>query len=381
MAVNFHIVGDAYVDFFSFLDGDWPESGGDSRLAQPVKCYAGGSAVNTATHLKSLIRNFTADSKPEVILHTVLNPDDHYGQMLIDHTVEHDIPINNCRKEHEDTLSTGHCIAIISEGERSFMTHQGVIENFDADDLDVEKIASTPTHLHLHIAGFYNIPGFWDGKLKRKLQLIRDRRKEMYPGKHTTISLVTQHDATRKWDGGLCDLYPLLDFVLMNDLEARSIIRTRSESHKRIEFEHEHMQWADYFGGQHPTTNTIVTRGEKGSVALRGKKILSKQKPIVMKSVDPTGAGDSFTAGFMYGLWSWKPLTLRNNAEKNNDEWTIEGIEEGMRWGVSLASATVMIPGASIPPHNTDIKKFLDEAKEPEYPVFENGYSQLSSCY
>ena len=108
----------------------------------------------------------------------------------------------------------------------------------------------------------------------------------------------------------------------------------------------------DYFGGQYPTTNTIVKGGEKGSVALRGKKILSKQKPIVMKSVDPTGAGDSFTAGFMYGLWSWKPLTLRNNAEKNNDEWTIEGIEEGMRWGVSLASATVMIPGASIQYHH-----------------------------
>ena len=31
--------------------------------------------------------------------------------------------------------------------------------------------------------------------------------------------------------------------------------------------------------------------------------------------------------------------------------------------------------------YNTDIKEFLDEAKEPEYPVFENGYSQLSSYY
>ena len=73
---------------------------------------------------------------------------------------------------------------------------------------------------------------------------------------------------------------------------------------------------------------------KRGNRIRRLKKILSKQKPIVMKSVDPTGAGDdSFTAGFMYGLWSWKPLTLRDNAEQNNDEqWTIEGIEEGMRW-------------------------------------------------
>ena len=57
----------------------------------------------------------------------------------------------------------------------------------------------------------------------------------MYPGKNTTISLVTQHDATRKWDGGgLCDLYPLLDFVLMNDFRGQEyIIRTGSESHKK----------------------------------------------------------------------------------------------------------------------------------------------------
>lgn len=402
--VTFHVVGDAYVDFFSFLDGEWPESGGDSRLSEPVKCYAGGSSVNTATHLKALIRNFTAESKPKppVILHTVLNPDDQYGQMLLDHSKNHEIPIDNCRKEG-DTATTGHCIAIVSGGERSFMTHQGVVENFTADDLDVEEIVSTPTHLHLHLAGFYNIPGFWNGKLKRKLEAVRKQRKERFPDKNTTISLVTQHDATREWDGGLSDLFPLLDFVLMNDLEARSIIRCGSDSEDRVDFEHEHLQWADYFGGLHPTSNAIVTRGEKGSVALRGKKILSKQKPIVMSSIDPTGAGDSFTAGFIFGLWSWRLTTQKKEEtnenenenenkidnDKNNDSdnddnecaWPTEAIEEGMRWGVSLASAAVMIRGASIPPDGSEIQKFLEQAKEPEYPVFENGYSQLSSCY
>lgn len=292
------------------------------------------------------------------------------------------------------------------------MTHQGVVENFTADDLDVEEIASTPTHLHLHLAGFYNIPGFWNGTLKRKLEAVREMRKERFPDKNTTISLVTQHDATKEWDGGLSDLFPLLDFVLMNDLEARSIIRSerRRTSEQKTnttgstrfghDFEHEHLEWADYFGGLHPTSKTIVTRGEKGSVAMQGKKILSKQKPIVMNSIDPTGAGDSFTAGFLFGLWSWKlegldtdtddPPTTNTKSETNtgietneNDEdtWPTEAIEEGMRWGVSLASAAVMIRGASVPPDGSEIQKFLGQAKEPEYPVFENGYSQLSSCY
>lgn len=412
-AVTFHVVGDAYVDFFSFLDGDWPESGGDSRLGEPVKCYAGGSSVNTATHLKTLISNFTAEPKPEVVLHTVLNPDDQYGQMLLDHATKYDIPVDN-RKREGDTSTTGHCIAIVSGGERSFMTHQGVVENFTADDLDVERIASTPTHLHLHLAGFYNIPGFWNGTLKRKLEAVREMRKERFPDKNTTISLVTQHDATKEWDGGLSDLFPLLDFVLLNDLEARSIIRTGRRrtflqnneiiNGQRFDdlddfdfdskFEHEHLEWADYFGGLHPTSKTIVTRGEKGSVALRGKKILSKQKPIVMSSIDPTGAGDSFTAGFLFGLWSWKlegmespqaaatksqssaettTESKHHNSDVNvdvdvDDTWPTEAIEEGMRWGVSLASAAVMIRGASVPPERSEIQKFLEQAKEPEYP-------------
>ena len=404
--VTFHVVGDAYVDFFSFLDGDWPESGGDSRLGEPVKCHAGGSSVNTATHLKALITNFTAEPKPEVVLHTVLNPDDQYGQMLMDHATKHNIPVDN-RKREGDTSTTGHCIAIVSGGERSFMTHQGVVENFTAEDLDVEEFASTPTHLHLHIAGFYNIPGFWNGALKQKLEAVREKRKERFPDKNTTISLVTQHDATKEWDGGLSDLFPLLDFVLMNDLEARSIISSeRRRSYLRQQnsaggedqralighhFEHEHLEWADYFGSLHPTSKAIVTRGEKGSVALRGNKILSKQKPIVMNSIDPTGAGDSFTAGFIFGLWSWKLGSLDSgssallgaannnptNSESNqqciddsddNDTWPIEAIEEGMRWGVSLASAAVMIRGASVPPERSEIQKFLGQAKQPEYP-------------
>ena len=113
-----------------------------------------------------------------------------------------------------------------------------------------------------------------------------------------------------------------------------------------------------------------------------------------MNSIDPTGAGDSFTAGFLFGLWSWKLGRREETTETKPGEregtdgmnggdgaWPTEAIEEGMRWGVSLASAAVMIRGASVPPDGSEIQKILEQAKEPEYPVFDNGYSQLSSCY
>jgi sugar/nucleoside kinase (ribokinase family) len=246
------------------------------------------------------------------------------------------------------------------------------VGNFNAHHIDVESIISTPTNVHLHIAGFYNIPGFWDGQLKTKLELIREQRKLRHPDKNTTISLVTQHDATKVWDGGLKEIIPLLDFVIMNDLEARSI--TKRGGHVPGDYEHEHLCWADYFGAISPTCIVIVTRGEKGAIALRDKTIMGKQKPIVVKAIDPTGAGDSFTAGFIHGLWSWR-LThkQRNEEETENDvndeekeEWPSEAIEEGMRWGVSVGSAAVLIRGASIPPEGKDIEFFLEKAKEPE---------------
>ena len=395
--VTFHVVGDAYVDFFCFLDGDWPENGGDSRLEHAVKCHAGGSSTNTATHLKALIDNFTSvdngveaatatDQKPRVMLHTVLNPNDQYGHILLEHAERHQFPIHNCRHDEincgdddDNAPSTGHCVAIISGGERSFMTHQGVVGDFDADSIDVDSIVDTPDNtevgknLHLHVAGFYNIPGFWNGKLKSKLETIRKRREELYPTKNTTISLVTQHDATKQWDGGLNDLIPLLDFVLLNDLEARSIIQRANINVDG--FEHEHLCWASYFGSISRTTNVIVTRGEKGAICFRGGNILGKQKPIVVKAIDPTGAGDSFTAGFIHGLWSWKlqqqqPSDDNGHKEDGKDEWPVAAIEEGMRWGVSVGSAAVMIRGASIPPDAKDIQSYLEQAKEPERPVF-----------
>jgi sugar/nucleoside kinase (ribokinase family) len=417
--VNFHIVGDAYIDFFCFLGGEWPESGGDSRLDQPVKCYAGGSSTNTATHLKALIEYFGSNhpqdnnnndnqyngnedednnninnnnNKSSVKLYTVLNPKDHFGQLLLDHAKHHGFPIHNCWAPEEEqneqegdnshtaisaATTTGHCIAIISGGERSFMTHQGLVEKFDASQIQIQEMIDTPTNLHLHIAGFYNIPGFWNGKLKEKILQIRKERQRRYPDKTTTVSLVTQHDASKVWDGGLKDLLPLLDFVIMNDLEAQSIVKSGGLNVDN--YDHEHLCWAEYFGAFDATCNVIVTRGKKGAIALRDKQILGKQKPIVVKPIDPTGAGDSFTAGFIHGLWSWKrscyPAPVRSYGSFKKEVWPLVAIEEGMRWGVSVGSAAVLIRGASIPPKGEDIQRFLEQAKEPEYPAAANGYT------
>jgi sugar/nucleoside kinase (ribokinase family) len=358
MVLTFHIIGDAYVDFFCFLDGDWPEQGGDSRLGEPVRSYAGGSSTNTATHLKSLVRHFVkGDDEPHVVLNTVLNPDDHYGQLLMQHAETHGFPLINCRSD-DDKSSTGHCIAIVSGGERSFMTHQGCVENFSANNLQIDKIVDVDGPVHIHVAGFYNTTGFWNGNLKEQLIHIHEERKKKRPNQTTTISLVTQHDASKEWDGGLDDVIPYLDFLIMNDVEASRILR-RGRGGKEPDPNADIVEeWISFFSPLNPEACIVVTRGADGAVAFRNGELITTFYPAtVVEAIDPTGAGDSFTAGFLHGIWAWK----REHGELDGASWSAEAVNRGLLLGCAVGSSTVSIRGASVPSQPEDIMKLYDQ--------------------
>ena len=53
----------------------------------------------------------------------------------------------------------------------------------------------------------------------------------------------------------------------------------------------------------------IVTRGEKGSIAIKNQEIVECQSKPNLEIVDLTGAGDLFAAGFLHGL-------INNNSTK-----------------------------------------------------------------
>ena len=46
----------------------------------------------------------------------------------------------------------------------------------------------------------------------------------------------------------------------------------------------------------------VVTRSEKGSIAIFGNEITETEAKSNLKIVDLTGAGDLFAAGFLHGL-------------------------------------------------------------------------------
>lgn len=379
--VSFHVVGDAFVDLFSFLDGDWPEKGGDAQLSQPIQTCAGGSSTNTATHLNGLNRHFSDDQMTELVLHTTLNPNDSYGDILLEHASDHGFPLINC-KDKDDSSATGHCVAIVAGQERSFMTYRGCVDNFRADHLNLEKIIGGPeSHLHVHIAGFFNLSGFQNGQILEQIKKIRESRKS-YANVETVFSLVPQHDATKLWDGGIDELCTCLDFLIMNDLEAIHIMqqgKIRKKMATPTDFassidatESLIADCAAYFRELCPQTCIVLTRGPSGASALLNGKVIAHQSTVRVKPIDPTGAGDSFSAGFMHGLWAWQ----RNKGDAGNGEigkhidatiqffWPVEAVKLGLLWGCAMGTSSVLVRGASIPSSKEDIKKCYIELEK-----------------
>ncbi|KAL7543615.1 hypothetical protein ACHAXR_012921 [Thalassiosira sp. AJA248-18] len=246
MHLSINIIGDAFADIYCYLEGKMPELGGDARLVQPMHTVAGGSALNTATHLSSLLRQFWMNESiprtSNVNLQTVINENDEYGKMIVAHVNRHQFTLSNRRvsnhpscylgtneavlQRQEGEKSTGHCAVIVSQGDRSFMTHLGCIADFRGSHiltnfLDPRDNNGDPANHHVHIAGYYNISGFWDGELERKLAEMRQIQTKSQ--QRMTISLVVQHDATEKWNGGLLSLLQYVDFLILSEVEAKSI--------------------------------------------------------------------------------------------------------------------------------------------------------------
>ncbi|CAB9505385.1 ubiquitin carboxyl-terminal hydrolase [Seminavis robusta] len=368
----FHVVGDAFVDLFSFLDGDWPEKGGDAKLNRPIATFAGGSSTNTATHLNSLLGYFDDTNQSSMLLHTTLNPDDHYGSILLNHAQKHGFSLVNCKRP-DDTAATAHCVAIVAGQERSFMSYRGCLDNFHASHLDSDSIIDSPSHVHINIAGYYNLNGFQNGLMAQELQRIRKARAQKFPHCATVVSLVPQHDATKQWDGGIDQLaQSCLDFFIMNELEAKYImeqglLRRGKQPPQEANSDDLLQNCAAYFGELCPRACIVLTRGPAGAVALLKGDIYTQQSTVKVTPIDPTGAGDSFTAGFLYGLWDWKRPhngDMQFNNADNTFPWPTQAIQHALKWGCAMGTSAVLVRGASIPSSKETVQRFYSEIEQ-----------------
>jgi sugar/nucleoside kinase (ribokinase family) len=180
------------------------------------------------------------------------------------------------------SLSTGLTV-ILSRGEdRAILTFLGAIDVLDAPMIDTAALRSAH---HVHVSSYY---------LQRKLRASLEPLLVAAREGGASVSLDPNWDPDETWDGGLLALLPLLDYLFVNEQEARLIGR-----------DDDPVGAARALASKGPTV--VVKRGALGGLLVSGADVI--RAPALPRTViDTTGAGDSFNAGFLYGLLSgWEP--------------------------------------------------------------------------
>jgi sugar/nucleoside kinase (ribokinase family) len=175
----------------------------------------------------------------------------------------------------DPSLKTGMTIHLVRGDDRAMLTHPGSISELRAEDVDEDLLHSAR---HVHAGSYY---------LQEKLQPGLPALFAAARDAGATTSLDPGWDPAEDWDYGLRDVLRNTDFFLPNEQELLEITG------------------AEDLGGapdRLPEAATLVVkRGADGAVAFTGgRRFDCAPRPV--EPVDTTGAGDSFDAGFVYGM-------------------------------------------------------------------------------
>jgi sugar/nucleoside kinase (ribokinase family) len=172
---------------------------------------------------------------------------------------------------------TGTCLILITpDAERTMVTFLGIAGKINQSDINEKAVQESEM---IFLEGY-----LWDeGEPKSAFD------KAMSLSNTKAMSLSDQFCVERH-KGDFLDLVKnKLDITFANEQEIRSLIEAKSFEDV-IEF------------GTQLGKLLIITRGEKGSIAIKNQEIVECKSKPNLKIVDLTGAGDLFAAGFLHGL-------------------------------------------------------------------------------
>ena len=231
------------------------------------KVVAGGSVANTMAGIAHLRGNSSFIGK--------INSDkfgDLYKKSL------EDIDVNFPYIKKDESLPTGASIILITpDSERTMCTYLGISSHLSADDLSTNNILD---HEIIFLEGYLWDKGTSEKMFKRAINIAK-KNKVKIAMSLSDIFCVTRHRQ---------DFYNLLkndlDILIGNENEINELtskknlldsINQLKEFNKLI----------------------IITRSEKGSLAIKKNEIINCESVKVEKVLDLTGAGDLFAAGFL----------------------------------------------------------------------------------
>ena len=273
-AFDLVVIGDCNPDLIFRGGGLQPEFGQVEQLADRADLVVGGSAAIAASGAAALG------------LRTALIAavgDDAFGRFMLDEVAARGVDVGGCVVV--PGTPTGISVVLARKDDRAILTARGAIGSLHAGAIDRDLLLSAR---HIHVASYFLL-----NELQPALpMLLREaRRADM------TTSVDPNWDPSGAWNGGLRELLALVDVFLPNEGEAA-----------RLTGEPDAAGAAAALAESGPLV--VCKRGSNGALAVRpdGTPPIAVPAPGVPSSVDATGAGDSFDAGFLAGYLAGWPL-------------------------------------------------------------------------
>jgi len=176
----------------------------------------------------------------------------------------------------KEKLATGTCLILVTpDSERTMCTFLGVAGKISDYDISTDAINKSEI---VFLEGY-----LWDegGPMKAFNKAINHANK-------VAMSLSDQFCVDRHKADFLNLVKYKLDIIFANEQEITSLINAKNFA-EIVNFSKQLKKLM------------IITRGEKGSVAINGQEVVENGILKNLKVVDLTGAGDLFAAGFLHG--------------------------------------------------------------------------------
>jgi len=242
---------------------------------------AGGSVANSIVGLSQLGNSVSFIGK--------VNNDElgnKYEKSLTNEKVKY------CYQKKEEAIPTGTCLILITpDFERTMCTFLGIAGKISDKDIDENEIKNREL---IFLEGY-----LWDeGEPKAAFN------KAINISNKTAMSLSDQFCVDRHKKSFLHLVNNKLDITFANEQEILSLIDAKNFD--------EVISFAKQLGKL-----IVITRDEKGSIAIQNNEIVECDSKKNLKIVDLTGAGDLFAAGFLHGYVN--KLSIKESLEKGTE--------------------------------------------------------------
>jgi len=231
------------------------------------KIVAGGSVANTMAGIAYLKGSASFIGK--------INSDD-FGEMYKKSLEDINIKFPYIKKN--ETLPTGTSIILITpDSERTMCTYLGISSHLSDNDINVNNITD---HALIFLEGYLWDKGISEKMFKHSINIAKENKVKIAMSL-SDIFCVTRHKQ---------DFYKLLindlDILIGNENEIKEL----TDKKNLLDSINQLKQFNRLI---------IITRSEKGSLAISNNEVTECQSIKINKLLDLTGAGDLFAAGFL----------------------------------------------------------------------------------